>query len=117
MASYKLLIKPSAVKEIEALPLKVRRRIVMRVRGLASNPRPAGCEKLSGHELYRVRQGHYRILYSISDSASKLIILRVGHRREVYRCSTARSLPGLGPASARCATRIAIRTAIQRNTR
>ena len=85
MASYKLLIKPSAVKEIEALPVKDRRRVVMRVRALATDPRPPGCEKLSGNNLYRVRQGHFRVLYSISDSESMLIVLKVGHRREVYR--------------------------------
>ena len=85
MASYKLLIKPSAVKEIEALPVKDRRRIVMRIRALATDPRPSGCEKLSGKELYRVRQGHFRVLYSISDSDSTLIVFKVGHRREVYR--------------------------------
>jgi len=85
VANYKLLIKPSAVKEIEALPVKDRRRIVMRIRALATDPRPSGCEKLSGKELYRVRQGHFRILYSISDSDSTLIVFKVGHRREVYR--------------------------------
>jgi len=85
VASYKLLIKPSAVKEIEALPVTDRRRIVMRIRALATDPRPAGCEKLSAKELYRVRQGHFRVLYSISDSDSTLIVFKVGHRREVYR--------------------------------
>ena len=85
MASHKLLIKPSAVKELEALPLKDRRRIVMKVRALSSDPRPAGCEKVSGHELYRVRQGHYRDLYLISDSDSKVIVFKGGHRRDVYR--------------------------------
>jgi len=85
VASYKLLIKPSAVKEIEALPIKDRRRIVPRVRALATDPRPAGCEKLSGKDLYRVRQGHFRVFYSISDSDSTLIVLKIGHRREVYR--------------------------------
>ena len=85
MASYRLLIKPSAVKELEALPTKDRRRIVMRIRALATDPRPSGSEKLSGKELYRVRQGHFRVLYSISDSDSTLIVFKVGHRREVYR--------------------------------
>ena len=85
MASYRLLIKPSAVKEIEALTTKDRRRIVMRIRALANDPRPPGCEKLSGNELYRVRQGHFRVLYSISDSDSTVTVFKVGHRREVYR--------------------------------
>ena len=83
MASYKLLIKPSAVKEFEALPVRNRRRIVMRIRALSTDPRPPGCETLTGKELYRVRQGHFRVLYSISDSDLTLIVFKVGHRREV----------------------------------
>lgn len=68
MASYRLLIKPSAVKEIESAPKKDRLRIVKRIQDLSSDPRPPGCEKLSGHEdKYRVRQGTYRIVYTISD--------------------------------------------------
>ena len=85
MASYRIFIKPSAVDEIEELPIKERRRIVARVRALAGDPRPTGCEKLSGLELYRVRQGRYRVLYAISDSEAKVTILKVGHRRDVYR--------------------------------
>jgi mRNA interferase RelE/StbE len=68
VAKYRILIKPSAVKEIEAIPLKKdRRRIVDRISKLAENPRPPGCEKLSGQDKYRVRQGRYRIVYSIED--------------------------------------------------
>ena len=85
MASYRLLIKPSAVKELEGLPQKDRRRVVSKVRGLPSNPRPPGCEKLSGHELYRVRQGNYRILYTIQDVDWIVVVIRIGHRRDVYR--------------------------------
>jgi mRNA interferase RelE/StbE len=85
VASYKLLIKPSAVKELEALPLKDRRRVVARVRGLSGTPRPPGCEKLSGLDLYRVRQGSYRILYAVQDAEHVVVIIKIGHRREVYR--------------------------------
>jgi len=85
VASYKTFIKPSATKELEALPLRDRRRIVSKIHGLASAPRPAGCEKLTGHDLYRVRQGHYRVLYSVSDTDSKITVIKIGHRREVYR--------------------------------
>ena len=68
MAKYRILIKPSAVKEIDAIPLKKdRRRIVDRIGKLAENPRPPGCEKLSGQDKYRIRQGCYRIVYSIED--------------------------------------------------
>ena len=85
MASYRLQIKPSAVKEIEALPQKDRRRLVAKIQGLSTNPRPPGCEKLSGHELYRVRQGNYRILYTLQDADLVVIVVKIGHRREVYR--------------------------------
>ncbi|HUG81664.1 MAG TPA: hypothetical protein VML01_08370, partial [Bryobacterales bacterium] len=64
MASYRLLVKPSAVKELEALPAKDRRRVAGKIRKLASEPRPAGAEKLSGQDKYRLRQGNYRVLYS-----------------------------------------------------
>jgi mRNA interferase RelE/StbE len=85
VASYRLVIRRSAGKEIEALPQKDRRRIVARIQGLATNPRPAGCEKLSGEEKYRVRQGDYRILYEIVDSDLVVTVVKVGHRGEVYR--------------------------------
>jgi len=85
VGSYKLLIKPSAVKEIEAIPKKDRSRIVKRIQGLSANPRPPGCEKLSGEEKYRVRQGWYRIVYSIDDQAQEVLVVKVGHRKEFYR--------------------------------
>ncbi|MEO8082786.1 MAG: type II toxin-antitoxin system RelE/ParE family toxin [Ardenticatenales bacterium] len=84
MASYKLGIKPSAAKEIEGLPIKDRRRVVERIGALASEPRPAGCEKLSGLEKYRVRQGDYRVLYAVDDTQSVVTIVKIGHRRDVY---------------------------------
>jgi mRNA interferase RelE/StbE len=85
VASYRLLIKPSAVKELEALPAKDRRRIVPRIEGPASEPRPPGCEKLSGLEQYRVRQGDYRVVYGVDDEARVVIVVKIGHRRDVYR--------------------------------
>jgi mRNA interferase RelE/StbE len=85
VASYRLLIKPTAVKELEALPAKDRRRIVPRIEGLASEPRPHGCEKLSGLEQYRVRQGDYRVVYGVDDDARVVIVVKIGHRRDVYR--------------------------------
>lgn len=85
MGSYKLLIKPSAVKEIEAIPKKDRARIVKRIQGLAENARPPGCEKLSGEEKYRVRQGWYRVVYSIDDQAREILVVKVAHRKDVYR--------------------------------
>ncbi len=85
MANYSPLIKPSAAKEIEAIPKRDRRRIVAKIRSLSSDPRPPGCEKLSGHDQYRVRQGNYRILYEIHDLDLIVVVVKVGHRREVYR--------------------------------
>lgn len=85
MASYRLLIKPSAAKELEAVSRRDRRRLVVRIQTLRADPRPPGSEKLSGHDLYRVRQGNYRVLYSIDDTERTIVLLKIGHRREVYR--------------------------------
>ena len=86
MPRYSILIKPSAVKEIEAIPLKKdRRRIVERIGDLAENPRPPGCEKLSSQDKYRLRQGRYRILYSIEDEDLLVYVVKVSHRKDVYR--------------------------------
>jgi mRNA interferase RelE/StbE len=86
VASYKVFIKRSAAKELEAVGSKTdRRRLVARIRSLAIDPRPPGCQKLSGAEKYRVRQGDYRIVYSIEDDRLIITIVRVAHRREAYR--------------------------------
>ena len=86
MAKYRILIKPSAVKEIEAIsPKKDRQRLVDRISKLSDNPRPPGCEKLSGQEKYRIRQGRYRIVYSIEDQDLIVYVVKVGHRKDVYR--------------------------------
>jgi len=86
MAGYELRIKPSAVKEIERLPRREdRRRIVSRIQALAGTPRPEGAVKLSGQEQYRVRQGSYRIVYSVDDAERIVVVVKVGHRRDVYR--------------------------------
>jgi mRNA interferase RelE/StbE len=85
VASYSVLIKPSAAKELEAIPRKDRLRIVTKIRALADDPRPIGCEKLSGREEYRLRQGRYRIVYSISDPDHSVLIVKIAHRREAYR--------------------------------
>ena len=85
MASYRPLIKPSAGKEIKALPKQDRRRIVAKITSLSDDPRPPGCEKLSGYDQYRIRQGNYRILYEIHDFELVVLIVKVGHRRDVYR--------------------------------
>jgi mRNA interferase RelE/StbE len=86
VAKYRILIKPSAVKEIEAIPLKKdRRRVIDRISKLGEDPRPPGCEKLSGQDKYRIRQGRYRIVYSIEDQDLVVYVVKVGHRKDVYR--------------------------------
>ena len=85
MASYSLEIKRSAAKELAQLPPKDRGRVVSRIQALADDPRPVGAEKLSGQERYRVRQGDYRILYEIEDQILRIMVVKIGHRRDVYR--------------------------------
>lgn len=85
MESYKLVIKKSAAKEIEKLPKRDRIRIVEKIFDLASEPRPAGSKKLSGQEKYRIRQGNYRILYQIIDHQLVVNVVKVAHRRDVYK--------------------------------
>jgi mRNA interferase RelE/StbE len=82
--SYRLEVKRSAAKEIGDLPKADCQRVVAKIQRLASNPRPNGCEKLSGAEKYRIRQGDYRILYEIDDSTKLVTIVKVGNRREIY---------------------------------
>ena len=87
MASYKLVIKRSAAKEIESIDRKkTRQRVMERVRELAANSRPHGCEKLSGkYQRYRIRQGPIRILYEIKDEELVVYIVKVADRRDVYK--------------------------------
>ena len=86
MARFEILIKRSAAKEIEAISRKKdRQRIVRKIRQLAEDPRPPGCQKLSGRDRYRIRQGPYRIVYSIEDDRLIVYVVKVGHRSDVYR--------------------------------
>jgi mRNA interferase RelE/StbE len=86
VGKYKVLIKPSAVKELENIPLKKdRQRIVERISALADDPRPPGSQKLSGKDRFRLRQGSYRIIYAIEDDALVVYVVKIGHRKDVYR--------------------------------
>ena len=85
MAEYKVYFKQSAVKDLDAIPKKDLQRIINRIDFLKENPQPPGCEKLSGQERYRVRQGSYRIVYSIQDDVFTIWFVKIGHRRNVYR--------------------------------
>ena len=86
MARYSIRIKKSARKELEAVATKAdRRRIIKRIKSLGNNPRPTGSMKLSGREWYRIRQGHYRILYTVEDKVLIVQVIKIGHRKDVYR--------------------------------
>jgi len=85
MAEYKIYFKESVEKDFCAIPKKDLQKIILRIQALASEPRPPGHEKLTGKERYRVRQGHYRIVYSIQDKEFTVWVVTVGHRKDIYR--------------------------------
>ncbi|MBN2018846.1 MAG: type II toxin-antitoxin system RelE/ParE family toxin [Sedimentisphaerales bacterium] len=85
MEKYNVVFTKSSVKELDEIPPKDAKRIFKRISDLAANPRPMGCEKLSARPLYRIRQGDYRIIYFINDSSRVVDIIKIGHRREIYR--------------------------------
>lgn len=85
MEKYKIEIKKSAVKEIDRLPQRDIKSILDKIASLADDPRPHDCKKLSNQEKYRVRCGDYRILYMIEDDVLIVYVVKVGHRRDVYR--------------------------------
>jgi len=87
VAGYRLVIKKSAAKELERVePRTVRRRLVAAIEALVADPRPSGCDKLAAAtEAYRIRQGDYRAVYAIDDKMRVVIVVKLGHRREVYR--------------------------------
>ena len=85
MASYELVFRKSVAKDLRVFPKQDVKRIMQGILALADDPRPSGCEKLSSLERYRIRQGVYRIIYEIEDSRLVVLIVKVGHRREVYR--------------------------------
>ncbi len=83
--SFIVSLKKTAVKELRKVPSQDLRRITDKIQGLTHQPRPYGCEKMSGEERYRTRQGDWRIVYSIDDTLKEVTIYKIGHRREVYR--------------------------------
>lgn len=87
MAKYKLAFKKSVAKDLRAIPKKDVARILQRMETLQEDPRPVGSEKLSGQERYRVRQGVYRIIYEVTDEHLVVTVVKVGHRKRVYRGS------------------------------
>jgi mRNA interferase RelE/StbE len=85
MAEYKVYFKESVEKDLSTIPKKDLQKILRRIEILAKHPRPQGHEKLTGQERYRVRQGHYRIVYSIQDKELTIWVVKVGHRKDIYR--------------------------------
>jgi mRNA interferase RelE/StbE len=85
MAKYEISVKKSAVKELEGIPKKELQKIIKKIRSLSSDPRPQSSQKLSHREQYRIRQGDYRIIYSVQDDDLTVHIIKVGHRKEIYR--------------------------------
>ena len=86
MAKYSLRIKKSARKELESIAAKVdRQRMIRRIQSLADNPRPPGALKLSGLDRYRIKQGRFRILYSIEDEILTVHVIKIGDRKNIYR--------------------------------
>ncbi len=87
MAGYSLEIRRSAVRELDKVePRTLRRRLVARIQALAAEPRPAGVQKLAGSDAaYRIRQGEYRVVYEILETERRIVVVKIGHRREVYR--------------------------------
>jgi len=85
MAGYRVFLKKSVEKDFGSIPKKDVKRILKRIKMLEEEPRPQGCEKLTGQERYRLRQGRYRIVYSIQDDELTVWVVKVGHRRDIYR--------------------------------
>ena len=84
MEKYKLVFKRSVAKDLRPIPNRDVARILERLRALSCDPRPHGCEKLSGQERYRIRQGIYRIIYEIRDKILLVVVVKIAHRKEAY---------------------------------
>ncbi len=84
MGRYRLLFKKSVAKDLRAIPKKDIQRILSKIEVLTDTPRPRGCEKLTAQELYRIRQGRYRIVYEIQDDVLVVIVVKVAHRSDAY---------------------------------
>ncbi len=87
MATYQIEITPTALKQLASLPAKIRERIDKRILALAKGPRPNQAKPLQGKtkDLFRLRVGDYRIVYQVKDVRLVILVIRIGHRREVYR--------------------------------
>ncbi len=82
---FQIILPKSVQKELDRLPDEITRRILTRLAGLETNPRPADVKKLTGRDAWRIRVGDYRVIYEIHDRILQIIVITVGHRREIYR--------------------------------
>jgi mRNA interferase RelE/StbE len=87
MGNFEVIFKRSVAKDLRQIPKKDIAKILKRIEALRAEPRPPGVEKLSGQEKYRIRQGVYRILYEIRNNELIVVVVKIGHRRDVYRIS------------------------------
>ena len=85
MAVYKIFFRRSVLKDLAKIPKSELQRIIKKIEKLTHDPRPQGCEKISGQDRFRIRQGNYRIIYSIQDDELTIWVVKIGHRREIYR--------------------------------
>jgi mRNA interferase RelE/StbE len=85
MTRYIVEVSDIAESQIDGLDGSVRVRVIKRIQALKDEPRPSGCKKLTNSELWRIRIGDYRVVYSIEDTRLMVLVVRVGHRREIYR--------------------------------
>jgi len=85
MEKYKITFKKSVSKDLKPVPKSDVKKILLKVDSLAVNPRREGAVKLSGQEMYRIRQGLYRIIYEIRDSELVIQVIKIGHRSDVYK--------------------------------
>lgn len=85
MAAYRIYFKKPVQKDFNAIPKRDLKKILDRIKALEGDPRPPGCEKLTGQQRYRLRQGQYRILYAIQDDELTIWVIKVAHRKDIYR--------------------------------
>ena len=85
MAGYKIYFRQPVLKDLAKIPKRELQRIIKRIEKLAADPRPPGCEKISGQDRFRIRQGSYRIIYSIQDDELTIWVVKIDHGRDIYR--------------------------------
>jgi len=85
LPTYGVSLKKSAENELRLIPVPTLAKVMDRIQGLSHQPRPQGVEKMAGGDLYRIRQGDWRVLYSIDDQVKTVFVIKIGNRRDVYR--------------------------------